>query len=378
MGEASDDFDVDRLVGLVSEVDDYVLDLKEAIVDTESDSDISEIATDLWEVLDEIEDILGTIDLEEVPEAIDLEALPESVDVADVPEGLFDADENAIELTSVKEAVNLRELWDAVDLTDLYQEKKELEGAVDDVTDHMGDDDGESGDDELIETDIMGDEDDEGMIESVVGMDEGANMEFGAQARQAVVEEKIQDAVVKFREMILTTHEKLHKLYELNQKKLGQPGRQPDSLNPTAASTMPPGPVPESASLRASTVPAQVRHSRVENPRRIYAHRFHDATETGDDSDGESESDKTDAASESQAASEQSEEETAGEERQNSSGEEVETGDSDGETDSSGGESGTEDETERMKLDSPEEVDGAGIDQADAEEGEIILEVYDE
>ncbi len=337
MSHEQDSFDVQRLVDLATKIDDYVLKFKEAIVDQDSDSEITELADDLWEVLDEIEDVLQTIEFEEIPEAIDVDELPEAIDVQDIPEGLFDEDENAIELTSVKEAVNLRELWDAVDLTELYQQKQELEDEVDEAADHMGD--GDEEDDGLLGTDIMDDNDqDDELFEDVVDIGDGAHVEFNAEARQAVIEEKIRDAVVKFREMLLTTHDKLEKLYRMNQEKLGQPGRQPNSLNPTAASTMPSGPVPETASLRTSTVPSQVRYSRIENPRRIYAHRFHEATEDEEES----------------KESRDSEEETADE----------------GET---GEEQGERDEADEEDVSSAE-----GEDSAEDTDEEIVLEVHDE
>ena len=251
--EAADGFDPDRLAELVEQVGDRVTDLKRAIVDDEDGADVVELAEDLWEVLDELEDLLATLDLEELPEAIDVEDLPDAVDVEDLPEALFDEDEAAIELGGVREAVELRELWDAVDLTQFLQEKRQLESAIDDVGE---DEDGE----------------DDDLFENVVDADVGGAVE--STARQAVIEEKILSAVEKFRSALLSTHDGLRKVYEKNQEKLGNSGGQPNSLNPTAASTMPPGPIPDSVSTRASTVPTEVRYSRVDNPRRIYGRRF--------------------------------------------------------------------------------------------------------
>lgn len=313
MTDSSDSDVGERLVDLVAEIDEYVVKFKEAVVEDGDDSDLRELVENILEVLDEIEDVLQTIDFEEIPEAINVEEIPEAIDVEDVPNGLFDEDKNAIKLRSVKEAVNLRKLWAAVDLTELYQEKQELDNEVDELTDQMsGDEDTADGEAEaeaakaedggILDTGIMadsdeddedveGDEDDK-LFQNVVGVGDGAHVEFNSQARQAVLEEKIQDAVEKFRGVILATHGKLRKLYRMNQEKLGQPGRQPDSRNPTAASTMPSGPVPASASLRTSTVPSQVRYSRIKNPRRIYAHRFDEETESEEDgetsADGES------------------------------------------------------------------------------------------
>jgi hypothetical protein len=98
-----------------------------------------------------------------------------------------------------------------------------------------------------------------------------------AELRQAALEDTIEAAVREFREMLLATHGLLHDVYEANQEKLGQSGGQPDSLNPSAYSSMPPGPVPDSVSTRVSTVPTQVKYSRVDAPKRIYGRRFGEA-----------------------------------------------------------------------------------------------------
>lgn len=281
---------IEQLAEHSETIGELLTDLKRAIVEDDDQNDLIELAEDLWDVLDETRDVLETIDFEEVPEAIDLEELGENVDVEDIPEGLLDEDETAIELSTVREAVNLRELWDAVDLMDLREEKQQLESEIDDVTGDEGDDEGEGllggEDDGGLLGDDEDDEDDGGLLDTdnVIGT-EGAHVQFDAEARQAFLEDKIQTAVEKFRSVLLSTHDKLHRLYELNQQKLGQPGRQPDSLNPTAYSSLPPGPVPDSASTRRSTVPAQVKYSKVENPRRIYGRRFTKATRDADDAD---------------------------------------------------------------------------------------------
>ncbi|QLD90575.1 hypothetical protein HWV07_16645 [Natronomonas salina] len=286
-GETEDEvFDPERLADLVGQIGEYVTEIKRAIVDDEDGGDIVELAEDLWEVLEELEELLETLDFEELPEAIDVEDIPEAVDVEDIPEGLFDEDESAIDLGDVTEAVNLRELWDAVDLTQFLQEKREFEAAVDDVTDDEdGDGDGEE---------------DDGMFENVVDMD-GADASFEQSARQQFIEEKILAAVEKFRSALLSTHDGLRKIYRENQKKLGQEGNQPDSLNPTARSTMPPGPLPDSISTRTSTVPSQVKYSRADNPRRIFGRRF---KERHDDEDSRTTSADADAEESTDADSE--------------------------------------------------------------------------
>ena len=273
-GSGSDPEDLPLLLGQVREGVDAV---KRAVVEGET-GDLLELADDLWEVLDELEDVLRTIDFEQLPEAIDVEELPDAVDVEDIPEGLFDEDESAVDLRDLHDAVNLRELWRAVDLLALRDEKQDLEAAVDDISD----------DDEA-------DEEDDDLIENPIGTGEGARVQFGAEARRAVIEEKVHSAVGTFRDALLATHSGLRRIYEANQEKLGQSGHQPDSLNPTAASTMPPGPLPNSASSRASTVPAQVKYSKVEPHRRIYGRRFAEVRDRETDDADDSASDAADA-----------------------------------------------------------------------------------
>lgn len=269
---------MERLVELVEQTGVNLTEVKRAIVEDNDNADLVELVEDLWEVLEEATDVLETIDFEELPEAIEFDELEENVDTEDIPERLLNDDESAIELRDLQEAVNLRELWDAVDLTELREEKQELDSEVEDVEEDLKGEEGEEDDDGLLDDDdgnglISNDDDEDGMFENVIST-EGANVQFNAEARQAFLEDKIQTAIEKFRSVLFSTHEKLYKLYELNQEKLGQP----DSRNPTAYSSLPPGPIPDSASTRHSTVPAQVKYSKAENPRRIYGRRFTKAT----------------------------------------------------------------------------------------------------
>ena len=286
-GGEEETFDPEHLADLVDQIGEYVTEIKRAIVDDEDGGNLVELAEDLWEVLQELEELLETLDFEELPDAIDVEELPDAVDVEDIPEGLFDEDESAIDLGEVMEAVNLRELWDAVDLTQFLQEKRELEAAVDDVTD-----------------DEESDEDD-GMFENVVDMD-GADVSFEQSARQEFIEEKILAAVEKFRSALLSTHDGLRKIYRENQKKLGQEGNQPDSLNPTARSTMPAGPLPDSISTRTSTVPSQVKYSRADNPRRIFGRRFKERHDDEDSRTTSAEADDAESGAETDGADDDS------------------------------------------------------------------------
>ncbi|ADJ15739.1 hypothetical protein [Halalkalicoccus jeotgali] len=246
---------LDRLEELLPGLVDGIEQLKTQIVEGSDDEEVIETAENIWEIVDEAEDVLDTIDLDELPDTIDLDELPDAIDAEEVPEAIADGDaHDAIDLSALKEAIELRELWEAVDLTDLREQKADLDDEIDDVTD------GDSGDDG-------------GVLDMDLGMGEGAHMSFDPENRQEKIQQLIETAVQGFRTALLETHDKLRLLYEFNQEKLG--GN--DSLNPTAVSTMPSGPLANSASTRHSTVPSQVKYSRAKNPRRIYGRRFENA-----------------------------------------------------------------------------------------------------
>lgn len=247
---------LDELEELIPEITNGIERLKRHIVEGSDDEDVIETAEEIWDVLDEAEDVLATLDLEEVPDVIELDELPDAIDVEEIPEAIAD-DEigDAIDLTDLKDAIRFRELWEAADIGDLREQQAELEEEIDDVTDDGGDQEGG------------------GLLDAELGMGDGAHMQFDPENRQEHIENLIQTAVQGFRTALLETHDKLRLLYEYNQEKLG--GN--DSLNPTAVSTMPSGPLANSASTRRSTVPSQVKYSRANNPRRIYGRRFDSA-----------------------------------------------------------------------------------------------------
>lgn len=260
--ETAEEAVLDRLGDLIPEIANGLEELKNHIVQNSDDEDVIETAEEIWDVLDEAEDVLETLDLEEVPDVIELDELPDAIDVEEVPEAIAD-DElgDAIDLTDLKDAIRFRELWDAADIGDLREEQQDLEEEIDDVTD-----------DDV--TDGEGDEDD-GLLSTggVIGTGGGAHTQFDPENREEKIQQLIETAVQKFRTALLKTHDKLRLLYEYNQEKLGSS----DSLNPTAVSTMPSGPLANSASTRRSTVPSQVKYSRANNPRRIYGRRFDSA-----------------------------------------------------------------------------------------------------
>ncbi|WP_122090607.1 hypothetical protein [Halalkalicoccus subterraneus] len=254
---------LERLDELLPELADGIERLKTQIVEDSDDEEVIETAEEIWGVLDETEDVLDTLDLEEVPDVIEFDELPDAVDVEEIPEAIADGDaHDAIDLTDLKDAIRFRELWEAADIGELREQQADLRDEIDDVTGDDADNAAATAEDE-----------DDGLLDTGGMGTGGAHMQFDPDDRQEAIENVISTAVDGFRTALLETHDKLRLLYEFNQEKLG--GN--DSLNPTAVSTMPDGPLANSASTRHSTVPSQVKYSRAKNPRRIYGRRFDNA-----------------------------------------------------------------------------------------------------
>lgn len=248
----------DQLEELLSTTVEGVEQFKTALVDETEDRRVIEIAEELWDVVAAVEAVLKTLDFEELPDVIELDELPNAIDIESVFDAIAAGEAGeAIDLLKLKDTIKLRELWEAVDLIELRRAQQALRKEIGDVTNKAGNDD-DPGSVELG-----------GLIES-----RGAHSQFDAEARRKKIQELIEAAIESFRTVLFETHDKLRELYEFNQETLGQSDRQLTSSNPTIVSTLPKGPLPYSASTRCSTVPSQVRYSRVRNPPRIYGRRF--------------------------------------------------------------------------------------------------------
>lgn len=193
--------------------------------------------------------MLETIDFEGLPEAVDAEELPGVIEVEKLPVAIETGNAvEAIDLAELHEAIDLRKLWRAVDIPALRKEHEELAAEIEAFL--------ESDDENGFDVDA-----------TVTGL-------FSAESRQQALQERIGEAIDAFRIALLETHATIRRLYEANQRKLGRSGRRSGSRNPTARSTLSPGPLPDSISTRVSTVPKQVRHSRTRARPRIYGRRF--------------------------------------------------------------------------------------------------------
>ncbi|WP_331233286.1 hypothetical protein [Natronorarus salvus] len=247
-----------RVADRLPEVVDGVEQLKTAVVENTDDEGAAAIVEEIWDVVEEIEDLLESVDLREVPDVVDSDVLIELLSSSEVPGKVVSGESVDVrDLLGMKDAIELRELWEAVDLERLLTELRELRAEVDDLT-------GGSGGDGSEDTDRTAGGDDP---------DPGS----GGEELQETVQRAVEDTVEAVRPAVLDAHDAIRLLYEHNRQAFGGGSRRPASRNPTAVSTLPNGPLPTSVSTRVSTVPAQVRYSRARNPRRIYGRRFESA-----------------------------------------------------------------------------------------------------
>lgn len=269
------DADLTPTEALVERAETDVIDFLQALLVDESIDDAEVALADLYEVAEEAEELLATVDLSEIPEAIDVSELPELIEAGDVPEAIASGDAGeAINVGALLDVVKLGSLWSSVDVREFWRNKREFEAALDDVTG----DDGES-DDGVLErmteafSSATDDEDGDG-----IDFDDVSD-EVSTDAAQAALQSGLQDAIDKFYDGLLKTHRRLDELRAINEERTGNVG-QPDSRNPTAFSTLPgPSSGSRGRGLQHSTVPRETKYSTTPNRERVYGTRFEKALE---------------------------------------------------------------------------------------------------
>ncbi|AGB37850.1 hypothetical protein [Natronococcus occultus] len=231
--------------------------LLRAVAEDATDDRVASTAAELWDVVAELEDVLETVDLERLPEAVDAAALPDVLELERLSEAIRERDPDlALDLDALRRAIELRELWNAVDLAEFGRESEQLRNELEDV---LGPDAFDSGD--CSEPSEL-----EAVAEEVKG-----------EATNAAFQQEVRDRIEPAREAVIDAHATVEELYESHQRGPGSEGRRPTSNNPTAASSMPVGPLPASASTRVSTVPTDVRHAKVETFPHVYGRRWRSA-----------------------------------------------------------------------------------------------------
>ncbi|WP_273836801.1 hypothetical protein [Halococcus sp. PRR34] len=278
--------DIDALI------DRAMGDVEALLTAHESDDPFEEVredVDDLVAVIEEIEELLETIDLTDLPEAVDLSELPAAIEAGEVPDAIAEGDPGeAVKYRKLLQIVELGELWNAVDIREFWRNKRELDDAAGDVTDNGDDEDGPM--ETLREFVGDGDSADTGSDASSGGAsaaatesdDERADIDVPSETIQQRVQSKLSDAVGEFRESLLDTRERVKELKEENEART-EDVEQPDSRNPTAYSSIPSTRTDMSGTTAFSTVPEETRYSSAPNRPRLYGSRLDRAAEEHDE-----------------------------------------------------------------------------------------------
>ncbi|MFC4438298.1 MULTISPECIES: hypothetical protein [Natrialbaceae] len=241
----------------------------------------------LARVAQETAELIEALDLTDLPEAVDGGELLEAIETGEIPDALTDEETGAgdvVDFTQVFKAINLLNAWDATDLGDIWEEKRELEDAVDGLAD-------ESEDAGMVEkaasavadegADLLGGDDDDEFLGTDMDATEAAkeafdkpDIENDPEAYQTFIQQQAMKGIDAFRDALLVTHEKFEKLYETNREKMRRQDTTPSSRNPTAASTIATNRRDLGGGARHSTVPQQVKLSTAPALKRIYGRRF--------------------------------------------------------------------------------------------------------
>ncbi|WP_436345716.1 hypothetical protein [Natronorubrum sp. FCH18a] len=228
--------------------------LEETATD-ESDETLSATAAELWDVVEEVEDILGTIDLEKLPDVVEVSALPDLLELDELPEAIHERDPDAaLDLSAIRHVIHLRELWNTVDLVDFQTELRQLRAELEDV----------------VGPDLLDSSGGSEAATEVTSFVDGVKPD----AADAAIQQQAKKAAKAARNGVVEGHSTFETLYESTGRGSGYAGRTPVSKNPTAVSSVPYGPLPASVSTRVSTVPRGVRGAKVDALPRIYGRRW--------------------------------------------------------------------------------------------------------
>ncbi|EMA46538.1 hypothetical protein [Halococcus saccharolyticus] len=282
----------DEIANIDALIDRAMDDIEALLTAHESDDPFEEVREDLDDliaVIEEIEELLETIDLTDLPEAVDVSELPAAIEAGEVPNAIAEGDPGeAVKYRKLLQIVELGELWNAVDVREFWRNKRELDDAAADVTDSGDDENGPieklrslGGDDrDDSDTDAGGES-----SESVAGTEGGMerdDIEVPSETIQQRVQSKLSDAVGEFRESLLDSRERIEALKEENEARTGDV-EQPDSRNPTAYSSIPSTRTDMSGTTAFSTVPEETRYSSAPNRPRLYGSRLDRAAEEHDE-----------------------------------------------------------------------------------------------
>lgn len=284
---------VDDLVAAIDDLSEKVDDAAEH----ESAEEAAALLADIHDVADNVEDMLGTVDLTDLLSEIEWENLPEAIELENVPEAIEDRNPTAaIKLRKLLSVTDMSEVWDNVNAREFWRQSRELDDAVDDFSDEEDDEGLLSGDEDGSDEGLLddpsfdspfGDDDPEdagdaaeaspetglGGLEGLGTDEEGLDQE----TMENAIQSRVSDSVGEFRQSILAARAQLKQLLAENRERSERRNStSTNSRNPTAVSTMPPG-GKQQRTAKFSTVPEETRYSTAPNRRRIYGSRFEEA-----------------------------------------------------------------------------------------------------
>lgn len=269
-----------------------------ALLDREEFDDATrERLEELAEVAAQAADLLETVEVAELADALDMEDVPEAVEVEELAAAVEERDpQKAVRLRRLVRLADLSQVLSSVDLVELKRESDELSEAIDDVGDDQegdGDDDGLlagddgdggllDGDDDVVEAgEEMMDDATDALRENADVVKEELDGDDRAELTEAAVQSKIDDAVGEFRRSLVEAHHRIKSHQAEVRERTRSQRDQPDSLNPTAHSTMAKDRADRGGAARFSTVPRGTRHSDAPARERIYGDRFERWTDDG-------------------------------------------------------------------------------------------------
>jgi hypothetical protein len=276
----------DTTTALLERADTVVTSIIRLLSDEATPEEITDEIENLQEIATEAEELLATVDLTNLPDTIDMEELPKAIEADDIPEAVAEGDlQKAVQYSELLAVVEFGELLDAVDVQEFHQHREELAAAVDDVTG-----DSESSDTwivfdtlkEIIEILRPGDD---GLVDSIEGED-ALDVALDGEAKQAVIQSQLHEAIGEFRESVLEARTRLEELHEEANEQIEETTGglgQPSSRNPTAFSTLTTAWKPTGSTGQYSTVPESTRYSTAPSHRRLYGSRFETVEEDTDE-----------------------------------------------------------------------------------------------
>ena len=212
-------------------------------------------AKELLDILEASDVLRHTIDFDKLPAAIDREELPNLVDLDHLADAIRERNPDLMfDASNLKEVIRTRELWEAVDLLEFATAKHRLDEELEDV---IGEDalEGFSGDSKVTE-------DVEAFVSSVK-----------PEAVNALVQQEAQEKVKAVQDTIVEHRAALEQQYEANKRRVARATGK-GTKKSSAVSLLSPGPVPDSASTRLSTVPPTVRYARIDPLPRVFSTRW--------------------------------------------------------------------------------------------------------